>query len=486
MKALYHLVKENDKLGGLKMSKKNTLKLVVCVLIGAVLWFMPAPGGVEAPAWHLLAIFVATIIGFILQPLPIGVITFIALTLSCLTGILKVSEAMSGYSTTVVWLIVSAFLFSRSMIKTGLGKRIAYLLMEKFGDNSLKLGYTLAFSNLIISPAIPSNTARAGGIMFPIVTSIAEVFDSKPGETARKIGAYLIQTVYQTDNIACAIFMTAMAGNVLVVSFASQVAGIELSWATWALAAIVPGLISVAVIPYFLYKIFPPEIKNTPEAKQIARNELNQMGPMTRDEKVLLVVFLLAIIGWATTSITGLDSTTIAMAGLCVMFLTNILEWSDFITEKGAWGAMIWMGGIYSLADNLAGMGIFEKFANFVGSSLSGVSWVPALIVLVIVYIFSTYVFASGVAHITAMYPVFLTTAISIGAPPYLAILVLAFASGLYQGLTHYASGPSAIFFGAGYIEQRKWWILGILVLLVDIVIWGGIGSVWWKVLGLW
>lgn len=468
------------------MSKKNGVKLMTCVAVGLILWFVPPPAEVEAAAWHLLAIFVATILGFILQPLPIGVLTFIALTLSCLTGILNVKEAMSGYSTTVVWLIVAAFLFSRSLIKTGLGKRVAYLLMERFGDSSLKLGYTLAISNMVISPAIPSNTARAGGIMFPIVSSVAEVFDSKPGETARKIGAYLIQTVYQTDNVACGITMTAMAGNLLIVSFANQVAGIDLSWGTWAKAAIVPGIIAILVIPYFLYKIFPPEIKKTPEAKGIARKELEKMGPMTAQEKILLAVFVLAIIGWATTSFTGLDATAVAMAGVCIMFLTNILTWSDMITEKGAWAAMIWMGGIYSLADNLAGMGIFQKFADFVGDSLQNVSWVPALIVLVLIYIFSTYVFASGVAHVTAMYPVFLAAAISVGAPKYLAILVLAFASAIYQGLTHYASGPSAIFFGAGYIEQRKWWTLGLQVLLVNIAIWGVIGTMWWKVIGLW
>ncbi|MGL6201503.1 MAG: DASS family sodium-coupled anion symporter [Lachnospiraceae bacterium] len=424
------------------------------VSIGVIIWFIPAPSGVDMTAWHLLAIFIAAIIGFILQPLPIGVITFIALTLSILTGILEVKEAMSGYSSSVVWLIISAFLFSRSLIKTGLGKRIAYMLMKLFGSSSLKLGYALSISNFIISPAIPSNTARAGGIMFPIVRSIAEVFDSKPGASARKIGAYLIQTVYQTDNVSCGVFMTAMAGNVLVVSFASQVADIQLSWGLWALAAIVPGLVSIALIPLVLYKIFPPEIKETPEAKSVAIKELEAMGAMTIKEKVLLGVFLLAIIGWATTAITGLDATAIAMACVCIMLISGILEWSDVTTEKGAWDAMIWMGGILGLPNNLADMGIFEVFANFVGNSLGNIPWTLALIALVLVYIFSTYAFASGVAHITAMYPVFLAVVLSLGAPTYLAALALSFASALYQGLTHYASGPSAIFFAGGYVEQ--------------------------------
>ncbi|SDF36764.1 anion permease [Sporomusa acidovorans] len=467
------------------MSKK-WIKFLLCILVGAVIWFLPIPAGIKVPAWHLMAIFVATILAFILQPFSIGIVTFIALTVSALTGVLKPGEALNGFSSGVVWLIVSAFLFSRGFIKSGLGRRIAYVLMKRFGDSSLKLGYTLAISNLIISPAIPSNTARAGGIMFPIVRSLAGVFGSEPGSTARKIGAYLVQTVYQADNVACAITMTAMAGNLLMVTFAAKTVNITLTWGMWAAAAIIPGLISIAVIPYFLYKYYPPELKKTPEAKEVAAKELDKMGAMTLQEKILTAVFIGAIIGWGTSQFTGFDATIVAMAAVCIMMLSGIISWDDVITEKGAWDAMIWMGGIFGLADNLAKLGLFSVFAQSVSSALTGVSWVAALITVFLIYIYSTYGFASGVAHITSMYPAFLAVAITTGAPPYLAALLLAFGSGLYQGLTHYASGPSAIFFGGGYIDQGTWWRLGFMVLLVNLLIWGTIGPVWWKVMGLW
>ncbi|MFP3121897.1 anion permease [Ectobacillus funiculus] len=461
-------------------------KFCACLITGGIIWFLPIPTGVSEPAWHLLAIFVATIVGFIIQPFSIGIMTFIALTVSALTGTLTPAKALSGFSSNVVWLIVAAFLFSRGFIKSGLGRRFAYFLMKKFGDNSLKLGYTLTLSNLIISPAIPSNTARAGGIMYPIVRSLAGVFGSEPGPTSRRIGAYLIQTVYQGDNVACGITMTAMAGNLLMVSFAANTVGIHLSWGTWALAAILPGLISIAIIPYFLYKYFPPEITKTPEAKEVASTELDKMGKMTLQEKILVVVFLGAIAGWATAQFTGLDATIVAMAAVCIMLLSGVLNWEDVISEKGAWDAMIWMGGILGLANNLSEMGFFKVFAKSISSLLVGVPWPVALITVFLIYVFSTYGFASGIAHVTSMYPVFLAVAVTTGAPPYLAALVLAFASALYQGLTHYASGPSAIFFGGGYVDQRTWWRIGLIVCLMNIAIWGVVGSVWWKVLGLW
>lgn len=465
---------------------KKWLKFILCIVLGALIWYLPAPAGIKVPAWHLLAIFVATILGFILQPFSIGIITFIALTFSALTGTLKPSEALSGFSSGVVWLIISAFLFSRGFIKSGLGRRIAFMLMRKFGDSSLKLGYTLVFSNLIVSPAIPSNTARAGGIIYPIVRSLAGVFDSEPGPTARRIGAYLIQTVYQGDNVACAITMTAMAGNLLMVTFAEKIVGVTLTWGTWAAAAIIPGLISTIIIPYFLYKYYPPELKKTPEAKEVAATELEKMGPMSLQEKILALVFIGAIIGWGTAQFTKLDATIVAMAAVCIMLLSGVLKWQDVTEEKGAWDAMIWMGGIFGLADYLAKFGVISVFAHAVSTSLEGVPWMIALIAVLLIYVYSTYAFASGVAHITSMYPAFIAVAVTSGAPPYLAALLLAFGSGLYQGLTHYASGPSAIFFGGGYIEQGTWWRIGFVVLLLNLIIWGGIGSVWWKMLGLW
>jgi len=192
-------------------------------------------------------------------------VAFTSISFSVLSGILKPGEALSGFGNNTIWLIVSAFLFAKGFIKTGLGRRIAYMVMRSIGDSTLKLGYALAISDLIIAPATPSNTARAGGVLFPIVRSLCSAFDSEPGPTARRVGA----------------FMTSCAPNPLMVVLAAQTLNIQLDWGSWATAAIVPGAISLALVPYILYKIYPPELKHTPEAKYIAARELVQMGPMT-------------------------------------------------------------------------------------------------------------------------------------------------------------------------------------------------------------
>mgnify|MGYP000113623442 FL=1 len=139
-----------------KENSSNLLRGLICVAIGAIIWCIPAPAGVGPQAWGLLAVFVATIAGFILQPLPIGAVAFIAITFSTLSGLLKVGDALSGYGNSTIWLIVCAFLYSRGFIKSGLGKRIAFGLLKPLGTSALSLGYAIAFSELIISPATPS------------------------------------------------------------------------------------------------------------------------------------------------------------------------------------------------------------------------------------------------------------------------------------------------------------------------------------------
>ncbi len=459
---------------------------LIVIAVGLIIWFMPIPAGVKKEAWQLLAIFVATIFGLILTPLPMGAVVIIGVMMTSLTGTLKIAQSLSGFANSTVWLIVAAFLVARGFIKTGLGRRIAYLFIRAFGRRTLGLAYSIVASELVLSPATPSNTARAGGVIFPIVRSLANTFGSEPGETARKIGAFLMKMEFQATVITSAMFMTSMAPNPLIAEFAKKTANISISWGMWALAAIVPGILSLIIVPFLIYKIFPPEIKATPQAAEMAHRELEKMGPMTRNEKLMLFVFLLILVLWVTGEWSKLDATVVAFVGVSIMLLTGVIKWDDVLAEKGAWDALIWFGGLVMMAGQLNTLGFMKWFATSVGGGLAGWTWLSALIVLMLVYFYSHYGFASTTAHITAMYVPFLTVAIAAKVPPYLAVLTLAFFSALNAGITHYGTGPAPIYFNAGYLDQKTWWKLGLIVSFVNIAIWMGVGFPWWKLLGLW
>lgn len=471
------------------MSASPKKKLILTLALGLVLWFLPHPAAITPAAWHLFAIFAATIAGFILQPLPIGAVAFIGVTISSLTGVVSVKTAISGYGNSTIWLIICAFLLARAFIKSGLGNRIAYLIIKSIGRSSLTLGYAITLSDLVISPATPSSTARAGGIIYPIIRSLSTALKSEPADgTARKFGAYIMQIEYQANAITCAMFMTAMAGNPMAVELAAKAIGVEITWSAWAMAAIVPGLISLIVMPYLLYKLFPPEIKAMPEAKKMASAELAKMGPMSLMEKIVALVFIGALALWATSELTHMNATGVGMLAVTVLILTGVLTWQDVLSEKGAYNTMFWMGSLIALAGALASSGFIKIVAGMAGDAIksAGLSWLLAFIILVIIYVYSHYAFASVSAHIGAMYAAFLAVAVAVGTPPLLAAITFASMSNIMIPLTHYGGGAAPILYGAGYVSQGKWWQLGFIIVTVNVIIWLGIGSIWWHIIGLW
>jgi divalent anion:Na+ symporter, DASS family len=444
------------------------------------------PEGVTPEGWRLFAIFLATIVGSILRPAPPSAIVLFGVCAMAVTKTMTPALALKGYADPVVWLVLCAFFISRGVMKTGLGRRIAFLFIRALGQKSLGLGYALVGTDALLATIVPSNSARAGGIVFPIVRSLSEAYDSTPGVTRRRLGAYLMKTVYQCDVIACAMFLTGQASNVLIAKFAMDAANVELTYASWMLGGIVPGLVALLVVPYVIFRIYPPEVKETPHATEFAQAELHKIGPMTRGEQLMLAVFGGVALLWMTPSVHGIHYAVVALLGVCTLLLTGVIEWPDLLAERQAWDTFIWYGGLVRMAEALGETGITRLFAEEAGTWTGGWHWAPALSILVVIYFYAHYAFASITAHATAMFTPFLVVAMAAGAPPHLAVLSLAAASNLDASLTHYGTTHSPIYFGAQYVTQREWWRIGFLVSLVTISIWATVGVGWWKFLGWW
>lgn len=493
-----------------KQKGVNWITLAITILVGVVLWLVPVPPGIEefaanakgftdvgasevaANCWHLFAVFVATIVGLILKPLPMGAVSILALMVIMITRLLDngssdgfITNTLSGFHNTTIWLIVIAFFISRGFIKTGLGNRIAYLFMSKFGKKTLGLTYSLAATDLILATAMPSNTARAGGVIYPIVSSLSRVFGSKPDDgTERKLGSYLHVTAFQVDMITSAMFMTAMAANPLVVSLAASVVGVNIDWAGWAIAACVPGLVCLIVVPFVIYKIFPPEIKETPEASDLARTKLKEMGPMKSSEKLMIAVFLIILVLWIAGSSINLNATVTAFIGLALLLVFGVLTWDDIKSEKAAWDTLVWFAALVMMATYLNTLGLIPWFSSIMAGTVEGMPWVTALIVLGVVYFLSHYLFASATAHVSAMYSAFLAVCIAAGAPPLASAMLLGMFSNFMGCLTHYGSGPAPVYFGSGYITQGKWWTIGLVCGIVEMVLMCTVGFAWWSLIG--
>ena len=462
------------------------LRLAAPLLVAVLLWPLPPPEGVEPAAMHLLALFLATILGIILKPLPMGAVALVGIAATAATGTLDVGQALSGFGNATIWLIVLAFFISRGFVKTGLGARVAYHFMALLGRRTLGLGYGLVATDLVLAPAIPSNTARAGGVIFPFLRSIAEAYGSRPGDgTARRVGAFLTVTSFQGTVVTSAMFLTAMAANPLAAELA-KAQGITITWAGWALAAAVPGVCSLVLVPWILYRLFPPEVKETPEAVVVARDRLRALGPVKREESVMVACFVLLLGLWILGEPLGIHTTTTALLGLVLLLVTRVLSWEDVLLEKGAWDTLVWFSALVMMATYLTELGFIPWFSGAAGTLFRGAGWVTGFLALSLVYFYSHYLFASNTAHVSAMYAPFLGVALVLGTPPMLAALVLAFFSNLFSSMTHYGTGPAPVLFAAGYVEVGDWWRLGLVVSLVNLAIWLGVGSAWWRTVGVW
>ncbi len=450
------------------------------VALAAAVWAIPTPAGVEPQGWRLLAIFAATILGMVLQIMEAGAVVLLGIVAAMVSGAMTVTAVLGGFSNSTVWLIVSAFLFSQAVTATGLGKRLAYLFIRAFGHRSLGLGYALAASELVIAPAVPANTARTGGILFPIVSSIARVCGAD-----QRLGRFLMLNQFHATIILSAMFLTSTTTNPLAMELAEKTAGVKISWGFWALAALVPSVVSLALTPWILYRMCPPERAESPEAPAEARRQLDALGPMKRAEIALAAVVGSCLLLWASTPLHHLDATTVAFLGLAAMLLGRVMSWQEVIETRGAWDAMLWFGGLVGMAEWLGRMGVTTWFARSVASYAHG-SWWWILLILSLVYFYSHYAFASMTAHVTAMYAPFLAVAVAQGAPPLLAALLLGFFSTLNAAMTHYSTGPAPIYFGAGYVDQGTWWKVGFVVSLAHVTIWLGLGLPWWKLIGIW
>ena len=466
------------------------LKLILILLIGVVAWKIPEPQGISTQGWHLLILFVLTIVGVVVKPFPMGAIAFLSMAIGCLTHVFTMAECLDVYGKPIVWLVVFSFFIARGFTSTGLGSRIAYFFTGLFGRSVLGLSYGFVFTDFILAPAIPSNTARGAGIIFPIMKSLSDEFEGAALETPtskkkhRKIGAFLIKVGFQANVITSAMFLTALAGNPLAAAFA-EARGVDLSWMNWALAALVPGLICLVGMPLLIHAVYPPSTRKLPNARAFAKERLREMGKMSIQQIIMLVTFLGLLFLWMAGDTIGVNATLAGLIGIVVLLVGGVLDWEDVVKEHNAWGTFIWFGALIMLATQLEKSGVITWFGGEISHHITGMPWIWAFGTVTLVYFYSHYFFASTTALVTTMFTIFLQVLQQSGASPFASAMMLAGFGCLSSCLTHYGTGPAPVYFGAGYVSMRDWWLLGLLLSVFYIAVWWFVGFPWWVFLGL-
>jgi L-tartrate/succinate antiporter len=473
-------------------------KALAPVLVAVAIAIIPAPEGLAPHAWYFFALFAGVIVGLMLEPLPgaaIGLIGVVLVTLLAPYVLFAPAElakpgfkaanaslawALSGFSNSTVWLIFAAFMFALGYEKTGLGRRIALALVKWMGKRTLTLGYAVTFADLLLAPFTPSNTARSAGTVFPVIRNLPALYQSEPNDpSSRRIGGYLMWVAIAATSITSSMFVTALAPNLLAIEMANKTAKVAISWTDWFVAFAPVGIVLLLVLPLVAYFVYPPQVKSGEEVPKWAKSELGKLGSLTTREIELAMLVLLALALWIFGG-DYINATTVAMGVIALMVILRVVSWDDILANKQAWNTLLWFGTLVALADGLNRVGFVKWFADTVGAHMTGFSPMMAMLLLVAVFFFTHYLFASITAHVTAMLPVMLAVGMGVpGMDVRLFAMLLMFTLGIMGILTPYATGPSPVYYGSGYIPGKDYWRLGAIFGVLFIVALLAIGVPW-------
>ena len=454
-------------------------RAAIPLLVGGAIVLLPDPPGLQPYAWRYFALFAATIVALITEPIPAAAIGLMSVTLAGVLGLPfspaqlqdpafrfpseALKWALGGFINPTVWLIFGAFVFAMGYQRTGLGRRIALVLVKRLGRRTLGLGYAIALSDLALAPFTPSNTARSAGIIFPVIASIPPLYGSERGESARRIGGYLMWVAFAATCVTSSMFVTALAPNVLAVELVRKGTGIDITWTDWFVGCLPVGALLLAVLPWVVYRIYPPEVRTSVEVPQWAARELMALGRVTRNEWIMAALVLTALALWISGA-RVIDPTMVALVGISLMVITGIVSWADVVGNTPAWNVLVWFATLVVLADGLNKVGVVDWVGRGASALLTGRSPLIVTASLVALFFALHYLIAGLAAHTTALLPVIVVAGASIpGVPARAFAMLLVFSLGLMGVLTPYACGPSAVYYESGYLPRGDFWRLGLI-----------------------
>jgi DASS family divalent anion:Na+ symporter len=459
-------------------SGRTPIARAATLALASAIWFWPTPEGLTTAAWHLFALFVAAIFSVVVGAFPILTASVLAVATAVLTGTLAPAKAYSGFANGTILLIVIAFLVARAVVKCGLGERVGHWAVSLFGRSTLGLAYSIFVVDAVIAPAFPSNTARSG-VLYPLTFSLAEAAGAKPGdESRRRVGGFLMFSGIASLSLSSALWLTAMAANPLGTEMARSF-GVNIDFGSWLLAASVPTLAAMVLLPLFLYKVMSPEVTATPEAPAAARKALAALGPLSRQEKIVTVTFAGMVALWAVAATFGLDSTAVAFLGLGVFLVTDVLTSEDIAKEGDVLATFIWFALLFTLSGQLNELGFMGFVGQRLAGAMGGFSWVAAGLVLVLAYVLLHYLFVSQTAHLLALFGVFLDVGVKLGVPAAPLAFLLLFATNFFSPIAPQGSSANLLFAGSGYLSQGELYRIGALTTAFNLAVYLVVGAPW-------
>lgn len=457
---------------------RNTMAILSGLLLFFLLLFLN-PFGLEEKACRVIAVAALMITWWITEAFPMPAVALVPIVLFPLLNIATISATAAPYGNEVIFLFMGGFMIGLAIEKWNLHKRIALSIVKVTGTsgNRIILGFILATG--LISMWL-SNTATTM-MMFPIAVSVINVIgEGRDAKDMRNFSLCLMLAIAYASNFGGVATIIGTPPNVAYVSYMNKKFGQEISFFDWMVVCLPVALILMFSLYVVTVKfLFPNRISSSNETKELIQHELSLLGPITKPEKRVLIVFVCTALLWIMrdlinkTGVVKLDDNMIAIFGALWLFILpsgdgngKLLDWSD--TKKMAWGILLLFGGGITLANAMEKAGLMEMLGNWI-STFSGTNTLVLLVVIVAVSIFISEVM-SNIAQVIVFAPVVTGIAIAAGINPYVLGVGMTLAASC-ASMMPMGTPPNAIVFASGHIRMKEMMKAGLVMNIIAIIL---------------
>lgn len=453
---------------------------LLSVIIGVIIALINPPEGLTVAAMYGLGIMLTAILWWVFNVLPDYVTGMLMLIMLVICKAVPFATAFAAYSTTTPWLLIPAFAIGIALQKTGLLKRVSLNVMKVFPPTFKGISLALLTAGTIVSPAIPSVTAK-GVFASQLAKSIGDEMGYEENSTGL---AGLYAAMYQGFVTIYPLFLTGGIFCVLMKGALPKDIQAQFTWMQWFITCIPWGIV-MFILSFIAIQILYKPQKNQNLTKEYFLAQLRDLGPMKKEEKIAGTITIIALILWMTESIHHLDATAVAMLALIALFVFGIMTTQEF-KQKVPWELIVFIGAVMALGSVITYLKVDKYLSVVLAPIISPLInnmfiFIPVACIFIYLIRFILVAQSSTTMIFTAMLIPF---ALNAGVNPFIVGFIVLTSVNVwtlrYQNTTNIAALGAT---GKQYIKNSQvskmsvaYMVINIIALLVSVA--------WWKMIG--
>jgi sodium-dependent dicarboxylate transporter 2/3/5 len=452
---------------------------------------LPSPEGMSAQGMHVAAVAALMAVWWLSEAIPIPATALLPVALFPLLDVMGGSDVTRSYANHLIYLFMGGFLIAVTMQKWNLHHRIALHTIRMVGvtPDRIMLGFMLASAFLSMWISNTATTMMMMTIGVAVLEEIGADIRQAGGEADTRPGRFIFGTALMLGigyaaSIGGVATLIGTPPNAIFAGVVEKTYGYTISFTEWMAFGLPLSLVMLGITWFYLTRIvFRSEIAQVPGGKSTITRQLAELGPMTREEKLVAAVFAGVAMLWILRGLLkpdgleNVEDSTIAILGALLLFVIPVnlkkrqflLDWQTAVTIP--WDIIVLFGGGFALAQGFSESGLTSWLAGQL-SVLQGVSMAVIIMAVVLLVIYLTEL-TSNTATASLILPVMGALASAIGVHPF-GLMVAAVVAASLAFMLPVATPPNAIIFSSRYVTMMQMFRAGAWLNLVGVALVSG------------